>query len=289
MAGLIIRHGSPNWWTSPDIWVANPPSTSSSPHIGNPTAGQTYDIWVRVTNSTTADISTPLLPWLLEVLWAIPTAGPIPLASLPSGDILNSTGLNTIAGGASASIKCANQWTPVFENGGHECLIAWTNASNIPYPNEPYLDGSAGPGDNWSIAQHNLGVLAAGSSKRHLIRYAFQVCNGADEERDFVVSARQAPLEEIEAFLPSVPGGRAVLDRPGKVERLGIVASADPSAAELEQARAELTVKIGRQSCRRFTLGGVLPEGNALINVTQSRDQRVVGGLSVLAMAEEKR
>jgi hypothetical protein len=85
-----------------------------------------------------------------------------------------------------------------------------------------------------------------------------------------------------------VPGGRAVLDKPGKVERLGIVASADPSAAELERARAKLTVKIAPQSCRRFTLGGVLAEGNALINVTQSRDKRVVGGLSVLAMAEEK-
>jgi hypothetical protein len=174
------------------------------------------------------------------------------------------------------------------ENGGHECLIAWTFASNIAYPFEPDLDGSAGPGDNWSIAQHNLGVLAApGSSKRHLIKYAFQVCNGAEEERSFVVAARQAPLAEIEAFLPSLPGGRAVLDRPGKVERLGIVASADPTAAELEQAPAELRVRIPRQSCRRFTLGGVLPEGNALINVTQSSDQRVVGGLSVLAMAEE--
>ena len=95
-----------------------------------------------------------------------------------------------------------------------------------------------------SIAQHNLGVVAAGSSKRHLIKYAFQVCNGADEERGLVVAARPAPLEEIEAFLPGLPGGRAILDKPGKVERLGIVASADPSDAELEQARAELTVKI---------------------------------------------
>jgi hypothetical protein len=36
-------------------------------------------------------------------------------------------------------------------------------------------------------------------------------------------------------------------------------------------------------------LSGVLLMGNALINVTQSRDERVVGGLSVLAMAEQKR
>ena len=292
MSGLVIRHGSPNWWLSPDIWVASPPSTSTSPHVANPVAGQTYDVWVRVKNSTGATISgpPPALPWSLNVVWAIPSAGPIPLSTLPSGDVLNETTLlDPIAGGASAPIKCANQWTPVFENGGHECLIAWTNANNIAYPNEPYLDGDAGPGDNWSIAQHNLGVLPVGSSKRHLIRYAFQVCNGADEERDFVVAARQAPLEEIEAFLPGAPGGRAILDKPGKVERLGIVASADPSDAELEKARAELTVKIGRQTCRRFTLGGVLTEGNALINVTQSRDQRVVGGLSVLAMAEERK
>lgn len=292
MTGLIIRHGSPNWWTSHDIWVANPPSTSTSTPVANPVAGKTYDVWVRVKNSTGAPISgpPPALPWLLNVVWAIPSAGSIPLSSLPSGDVLNETAiLDAIPAGASVPIKCMNQWTPVYENGGHECLVAWTYASDIAYPFEPSLEGDAGPGDNWSIAQHNLGVLPVGSSKHHLIKYAFQVCNGADEERSFVVQARQAPLREIEAFLPGVPGGRAVLDKPGKVERLGIVASADPCAAELERAPAELTVKIARRSCRRFTLGGLLLEGNALINVTQSRDQRVVGGLSVLAMAEEKR
>jgi hypothetical protein len=35
-------------------------------------------------------------------------------------------------------------------------------------------------------------------------------------------------------------------------------------------------------------LGGSLQEGNALIHVTQSLDERVVGGLSVLVMAEER-
>lgn len=288
MSGLIIRHGSPNWWTSPDIWVAEP-GTGGSPPVANPVAGHTYDVWVRVTNSTSAPISTTELPWLLQVLWAIPFGGSIPLSELPPDDVLNSTGLAQVAAGASVEIKCANQWTPVFENGGHECLIAYTNSSNIPYPMEPSLDGDAGPGDNWSIAQHNLGVLPVGSSHGRRIHYSFQICNGSREEQSFVVTARQAPLAEIEAFLPGVPGGRTVLKKPGKVERLGIVASAEASAAELEKAPAELTVKIARMSCRRFTLSGVLPEGNALINITQSRDQRVVGGLSVLAMAEEKK
>jgi hypothetical protein len=86
-----------------------------------------------------------------------------------------------------------------------------------------------------------------------------------------------------------VPGGRTVIDRPGKVERLGIVASDHPDPAELEAATAVLSpVKIAPRSCRAFTLGGSLQKGNALIHVTQSLDERVVGGLSVLVMAEEK-
>jgi hypothetical protein len=121
------------------------------------------------------------------------------------------------------------------------------------------------------------------------IRYRFQVCNGSDAEREFVVAARQAPLSEIGHFLPGVPGGRIVLDKPGKVERLGLVASAKPDPTELEAAPAVLPrVRIAPRSCRQFTLGGSLERGNALINVTQSHGERVVGGLSVLVMAEMK-
>ena len=226
----------------------------------------------------------PFLPWGLQVLWAYPSVGPIPLSALPNDDILNSTDLNPIPGGKWVDIKCMAQWTPKT---GHECIIAWTNASNIAYPPEddPYLAGNAGPDINWSIAQHNFSVVSA----RHKIHFAFQVCNGAAKELSFDLAARQAPLQEIEAFLPGVPGGRTVLDRPGKVERLEIVASGNASATELERALAELKVKIAPRSCLAFTLSGVLPEGNALINVTQTRDERVVGGLSVLAIAEEKR
>jgi hypothetical protein len=249
--------------------------------VANPIAATTYDVWVRVTNPTNQPLSTPLLPWGLQVVWAYPSAGSIPLSALPPNDTLNSTDLNPIPGGASVPIKCMNQWTPKT---GHECIVAWTNASNIAYPMDPYLAGDAGPGDNWSIAQHNFSVLRA----VHMIHFAFQVCNGAAKELNFGVEARQAPLEAIEAFLPGVPGGRTVLDRPGRVERLGIVASGNASATELERAPAELKVKIAPRSCLAFTLSGVLREGNALINVTQTRDERVVGGLSVLAMAEEK-
>ncbi|MGA2258888.1 MAG: hypothetical protein ABSG53_29825, partial [Thermoguttaceae bacterium] len=94
---------------------------------------------------------------------------------------------------------------------------------------------------------------------------------------------------EIAAFLPGVPGGRTVIDKPGKVERLGIVASAHCDPAELEAAPAVLShVEIAPSSCRAFMLGGSLEKGNALIHVTQSLDERVVGGLSVLVLADKK-
>lgn len=288
MSGLVIRHGSPSWWNSPDIWVAKQGSGGATV-VAAPVAGQTYDVWVRVTNTSSAPLSVPSLPWLLQVVWAIPFGSSIPLSTLTAANNLDSSTVPQLAAGASLPIKCSTPWTPVFENAGHECLVAWTFASNIPYPNEPYLDGNAGPANNWSIAQHNLGVLAVGSGHMRRFQYSFQMCNVGGEAGSFVIGARQAALAEIEQFLPGVPGGRSILERPGKVERLGIVASADASAAELENAPAELTVKIAPLSCRRFTLVGLLPEGNALINVTQSRDQRVLGGLSVLAMAEEQK
>jgi hypothetical protein len=46
MSGLIIRHGSPQWWTSPDIWVAEP-GTGGATVVASPVAGQTYEVWVR--------------------------------------------------------------------------------------------------------------------------------------------------------------------------------------------------------------------------------------------------
>jgi hypothetical protein len=151
------------------------------------------------------------------------------------------------------------------------------------------LNGDAPDTATYSIAQHNLGVLPVGSQMMWRFRYAFQVCNGADEERAFVVAARQAPLSEIGDFLPGVPDGRHLIDKPGKFGHLGIVASAHPDPAELDAATAVLSsIKIAPRSCRAFTLGGSLEKGNALIHVTQSLDERVVGGLSVLVMAEEK-
>jgi hypothetical protein len=283
---LYIKQGAPpNWWLSPAIWVTPVAGPYGPPGV-TPIAGEAYDVFVQVQNPYTAAVDD----WNLFVCWAIPTVGPIPLP--PNSQFLNGlpygSPLGSFAPSSTRNVQTSTSWTPSFLNGGHECLIAVAYDQTIGGPPSS-LNGDEVPSEALSIAQHNLGVLPVGSHMMHRFDYAFQVCNGADEERQFVVAARQAPLSVISAFLPGVPGGRSVIDKPGKAERLGIVASAHPDPAELEASTAVLaSVTIAPRSCRAFTLGGSLEKGNALIHVTQSLGERVVGGLSVLVMAEEK-
>jgi hypothetical protein len=188
---------------------------------------------------------------------------------------------------SAVQLQTAATWTPSFVNGGHECLIAMAyNEQVVGFP-VTSLDGNAPATDTYSIAQKNLGVVQLKKPMKKPFHYAFQACNGANEEQQFVITARQAPLSDIATFLPGMPGGRSILDKPGKFEGLGITASAKPGVAGLEAPAAVLSsVGIAPRSCQPFTLSGVLQEGNALIHVTQSLNERVVGGLSVLVMAE---
>jgi hypothetical protein len=283
---LYIEQGAaPNWWLSPAIWVAPVAGSHAAPGV-TPIAGDVYDVFVQVQNP----YDGPVDDWNLLVCWVIPTAGPIPLP--PTSQFLNGlpegSPLGSFRANSTRTVQTTTTWTPAFLNGGHECLIAVAYDQSIGGPGAS-LNGDEVPNEALSIAQHNLGVLAVGTHPIHRFEYGFQVCNGAGEARRFVVAARQAPLAEIAAFLPSVPGGRQVLDHPGKVERLGVVACHRPDPTALEGSTAIMPyIDIGPRSCHPFTLGGTLQRGNALIHVTQSLDGRVVGGLSVLVMAQEK-
>jgi len=292
MTGILtIAPGSPNWWLSPDIWVTPVGSPTTPPGTANPIAGEAYNVSVRVHDNYPDPVPNG---WDLFVCWMIPTTGPFPTPT--GGQVLNNAPITVnVPATSSIVVQTAKTWTPSFENGGHECLIAAAYGTAFGEGLPPSLDADPSARDTnqgyLSIAQHNLGVVSLGKigGMGTGIRYRFQVCNGSDAEREFVVAARQAPLSEIGHFLPGVPGGRIVLDKPGKVERLGLVASAKPDPRELEAAPAVLPrVRIEPRSCRQFTLGGSLERGNALINVTQSHGERVVGGLSVLVIAEAK-
>lgn len=288
MSGLLtIDKGSPNWWLSQDIWVTPVGDPTSPPGTADPIAGQAYNVSVRVRDPYGDPVNNG---WNLFVCWAIPTVGPIPVPTASSGQILNNAAISIpVPAMGNVVLQTAMTWTPTFLNGGHECLVAMAyNEQAVGFPVSS-LNGDAPETDTYGIAQHNLGVLQLTSPMKKRLHYPFQACNGADKERQFVITARQAPLSEIEAFLPGERQRRKVLENEGKIERLGIVDSHKPDPAELDAATPVLSsVTLAPRSCRPFTLTASLEKGNALIHVTESVDERVVGGLSVLVMAEEK-
>lgn len=292
---LTLTKGSPKWWNSSDIWVQPHGTADSGPPGVTPVAGSSYDVWVRV-HDMYPDASDA--GWNLFVEWAIPTAGNTPviaanfLNGTVSGGVVNGLPVGIVAASSHADIKCATTWVPVYENGGHECLIAVVYHASVigGVPVDPGPKGSLGslngnsPGEkgDWSIAQHNLGVLNSGG---HPIRYRFGIGGITGAEGGVMVVAEQAPLSEIAAFLPGVPGGQTVLQHPGKVEGIGIVPSANPNAQQIEAAQPRLEgIKIPAGGHSEFTLCGIVRQGNALINVTQHLNGRVVGGISVLVL-----
>ncbi len=297
---LYIQQGpSPTWWLSPAIWVTAQGDPSTGPKVVNPVAGKPYTVWVEVQNLYPEAYTGG---WDLFVCWGVPFTGTLPSVNI--GQILN--GSMTSAGPQGAPItgtipaatttspgiavlQAATTWIPSLENGGHECLLAavYDEQAIGGLATSTLLDGDAPWTQVDSVAQHNLSVVRSTGGMRHL-PYHFEVWNHADQARDFIVAAWQAPLKGIETFLPGVRGGQTVNERPGKVERLGIIAGAKANAAELEKAASHARVKIPPRGSHPFTLAISLSRGNALIHVTQSLDRRIVGGLSVLAMAEAK-
>jgi hypothetical protein len=303
MSGILtLTPGSPHWYLSPDFWVQPHGTPDSGPPGVVPEAGKSYDVYVRVHNMY-SEATNP--DWNLFVEWAIGATGNLPLIQ---ADFLNGTVLSGVVNGlpigvsvpaaSSHDVKCATTWVPVYENGGHECLIAAVyNAGAIgtfPYnsPGPPgslgSLNGNAGSGGegSWSIAQKNLAVLMSDGEP---IRYPFRMGNFAGFQEGFTLVAQQAPLSGIAAFLSGLPGGETVLRHPGKVAHLGIVPSTHPEPRELEVAQPRLeAVKIPSGGHHEFTLVTTVREGNALINVTQHLHGRMVGGLSVLVLAKTK-
>ena len=306
MTFIYIQQGiSSQWWNSPAIWVTAQGDPSTGPKVASPVVGKPYTVWVEVQNPFLQEYNGG---WNLFVCWGIPFTGT--MATVTSEQILNG---NMSSGGSpqglpiavgsipaatptslgTAALQAATTWIPSLENGGHECLLAalYNEQFIATVGTSVLLDGDL----RWNyalditVAQHNLTVVQSTGGMRHLPPYHFQVWNSSNEARDFEVAAWQAPLSGIEPFLSGIKGGRAaVFDSLGKVEHLGLVAGAKTDQAQLEKAPDRMRVRIPPRSSHPFTLGIGLSKGNALINVAQSLDGRIVGGLSVLAMAEAK-
>jgi hypothetical protein len=250
---LYIQKGpSPTWWNSPAIWVTAQGDPSTGPKVISPIVGKPYTVWVEIQNFyPEADTSG----WNLFVCWGTPFTGTLPSVNI--GQILNggvtSAGPQgapitvTIPGGTLTSpgivtLPAATTWTPTLANGGHECLVAavYNEQAIGGLPTSILLDGDATWNQSYSVAQHNLSVVVIGMMMKNIVQYPFQVWNAADDDREFTIEAWQAPLSQIAHFLAGAQGGRNVLENPGKVNRLRLLASDKAESTELEKAPARL-------------------------------------------------
>ena len=100
-----------------------------------------------------------------------------------------------------------------------------------------------------------------------------------------LIAAHQGLLSDIEPFLKGLPGNLTANEEPGKVEKLGFVTSACPDLSEYDTAKTVLDqTKLAPFAGTGFSLVGTLEAGAALIHVTQTFDDQIVGGLSVLIL-----
>lgn len=275
MSGLEIGHGNP-WWLSPNVWVV-PADDSSEPSPGvlSPVVGTQYFATANVTNTSSANI----LDATVYFWWANPSLG---ILTSVNATLIGTSSVSVNAGQTANTLELV-PWTPSFVNGGHECIIAAVVLGNGPPP--AVLDGSGDP----TVAQHNLGVIQMTPHMHGRFHYPFQLCNTARVAQHFTVTARPAPLAEAERFLTALHGKAAQAAHAGKLEHLGFLSTPCPDHTEHATARPSLEeIRLAPFSCTGFTLVGQLAAGTALIHVVQRSGDRVVGGLSILVIAQKE-
>lgn len=268
MAGLVIDHGSPSWWLSPNVWVV--PTTTpgeGSPGEIAPVVNQHYYIVANVRNITNADI----LNATVYFWWANPSLG---ILTSANAKLIGTSSVSVLAGQTNSTLELT-PWVPSFVNNGHECIIAAVVTGGGSPPS--VLDGQNDP----TVAQRNLGVVLTGPHGR--FHYPFQVCNPSRVEQTFVVQARQAPIDDAKSFF------KDHFPEHGKLQKHGFLRSSCPDPEEYGDAKPILEgVKLAPFSCTGFTLVGTLEGEPVLLNVTQQVGDRVVGALSVLITSERK-
>jgi hypothetical protein len=176
-------------------------------------------------------------------------------------------------------------WAPSFVNGGHECIIAAVVEDGDQALSGP-LDGNNYPP---TIAQRNLGVVQIGAPMKGRFHYTFEVCNPARVERSFTVAAEAVRPAVAARILKSLSREAWPEERFANPEHLGFARTSSPAPSEFDAAHPVLEeVKLAPLSCTGFNLAGTLREGMSLIHVTQRFEEHVVGGLSVLVLAEDR-
>jgi hypothetical protein len=266
---LEIDDGDP-WWLSPDLWVV--PGNDPTGPPGTPIAGQTAFLWARVHNTGSDAIENATV----NFYWANP-------ATAFDRSTANRVGTSFVSllAGATQEVLCLAPWVPSFVNGGHECILAEAyDPSADPLPPGPDFNV---PTDR-HVAQRNLAVLAVAPDNLRF-QLAFEVHNPSRTREEFSIRAESGTSEQLKRALRLSPKLVSHKGKQGRAVKLGFARQSCADAdAEREDAPRLTLAPLER---RGLSLVGELKGEVALVNVLQLRNDKVVGGLSVLAHAGE--
>lgn len=265
---LVIEDGNP-WYLSPNVWTV--PGSDPVGPPGMPVAGQPCYLWAHVQNTGTDPVSGATA----RFYWANPALG----FDRTTANLVGSAFV-TLGPGASADVLCLTPWVPVYVNQGHECILAEASHATLdPLPAAPAFNV---PTDR-HVAQRNLSVLSASS-----FSFAFEVHNPGRKRREFVITARNGDLGQVEKLLARLGKGVKRVPKPGRMAKMGFVKSPCPDAdAESSGPRLE-GVTLEAHERAGYALVGDLQGGAALIHVVQEADGHEVGGLALLLLPSKE-
>jgi len=268
-AQLLVRDGTPYWWDSPDIWAV--PGTDPNGAAGQPIAGDIAYVWARVENTGLDDA----FGVQVRFYWADPST-----QMLFSTINLIGTAYADIPAGATQDVLCLVPWSVVFVNGGHECLVAVASM-----PGDPPLPDQVDPPAYPNVAQRNLTVFNALKSDFHLM---LAVGGGQREGQRVRLTAEIGDELAKEALATlGVKQARPVAKPQFRVG-LSLKPATEPGG-DIGEPVLDVTVPPGRSVAVYVTVratGRLGPDEYQLLRVVERQNKRVLGGVSLVGIAE---
>lgn len=270
---LEIRDGPTYWWASPDIWVV--PGSDPTGPPGVPVVGQPAFVWAHVENHG----STPASGTRIDFWWADPSTQVL----RSNANVIGSSFVD-LPPGAAEDVLCLVPWNVVLVNNGHECLVAVASHSGDSVPDPPPDDFN--PPQYPEVAQRNLDVMTVAMQKMMI-----GVSAGRREDKRVQLHLeRGGKLDRNQLAQLGLAGFEPA--RKAKVKaRLSAAADGrDEAGARGKGDMIELSLRRGTRKAVYLHVADSALEPNEyeLVHVVERAGERVLGGCSVVLIAEAK-
>jgi hypothetical protein len=273
MAEILTMHqkmGTSPVWSNPNLWPGDKNGNPVQPVTGRPCY-----LWAAVANTGNADANVTV-----QFYWGNPS-----LAMVYGNMTMVGYGSGFVSAGGAQNIVCIQPWTPVYVNGGHECLVAICGSLFDPPP--PSQSNNIVDANDAQTAQHNVTTVQASSTATQ-VSYRIQLPAAAQSRGAGTVQARRVPVQQFSTQLLR----KGVAELPGESPEGGsfyLATSPGARGALVDPANLGTSVPVIASHDLDLLLVVDLPERRqpgtgALYTVEYDVDGENVGGVAVLVV-----